>query len=1790
MELINNRYRIIKNLAQNKIFSTYLVLDMWDENKKMQLNVLNYEFLPSSLIDFYSSEFLNFININSSNIIKNYYFNRVSNIDNKEITEEQYYYTYEYIKKHIKLLEYIEDMDFLKIIDVFVEICKAVNYLHLKGFTYGELNLNNILVIKNNGNYKLKLKDLATVELEKNCYIDDNTDCSYFKSPIVLSSENPDKASDIYSLATILLTMLRKKQGNLNPKDDLAIFRKEVQDEYTLRVLDIIEKYITFDEFYPYDSINSIIEDLNNALNKSYTIICIEELEKLNLNTKIIGKEDEINSITKAYDSMVNYKPCNKIFLIQGNTGTGKTRFLEEIKFLLELKKANIYSSFSLSHSKDNNSKLWTEILRKLILEADVKTIEKYESELMKFFPEVVDRKNTAPIEYLNKDTTKYRLLNRIAGFINDSVKNKPAVFIIDNIHLANKFTIETFTYLYTEVINNKNIILIFSYNEGEIYNNQRFSKFIADIKKRNDSETINIKNLNKEQSAEMIKEIMSMFYTPIKLSNKIYSHTYGNPLFISEIIKELFNTKMIYVNEKSGWWYIDITNNDGYYNSLNIPNSIEQAVLNQIKDIDNDSYNILQIISVFNNPVPVRDISTFIDMNLDDLENIIQILVHKGILVKKIEDIGYVYEISNKILKNIIYKKISNAEKIQKHKIAATLFETEKNLNIITNIDELIFHLEKANNKEKARKYCIKNAKKMRALKNIQAQINYLEKALSIVNNNKPNEKIELLIQLGELFIETGAIKSAIEYLNIAKELSKVTKNHKALIDVYIHIVQVMDLLNKTDEITKCLDKVDKELENFKYTEARLESKRIRTLLMLDKNLLDESVQMCLEIIEECGDNYYKTKGNTYALLAYIYTLQSKTEEALLLYEQSMDLLKSIDYTWGILIVLNNIGTIYANYYQDLGKALSYFTKVRNLSEEYGLINSEVLALINIAVMHYIKYDYTIAYDHFKLALKKSAKTYSRDKNFFLYNVLTSVCADMNNYSEAYYYFNLSKKELEQYPNQGFDIMEFYNACINIYTAFGDFKKVEEYLRKSIDFVENGNSMDYFQNIISLNTITLRKKEVGTYHSNIEKIIDTCKKFVRYDLKVSSLSEAAIVLGEKNDFKNAKKLLSEAEKYMNKSIHNKVKAVYYYAKGIIEDDEPTEILLKALNFAKKVKSKWLISNINIKLGNYYFSQNNYCIAAKYYIEACEKLKKLIIQVPDEYKLKFVNSYNLAQPFYRIQYIKDIIINKYYNMFIRKEKDNFKIHSLEELSKLLDTYEINSFIENKEFMHIISTQYMQQGIMTERDILVNISGNTKQDIELIIKYLAALTLATRGLVIVKDQKQNLTVISSIDDNYNLPLNKQVFDKIKSTMEPLLISNRFIVNEYDTAFLPENINACLCIPIMSNNSKTKHNIIGYLYLESDRILNNFNYEKLQNCIELSKLLALLIEKHQLKQAASVDKLTGTLTRKYLENSLKATLDMANSHKYNFSIIMYDLDRFKRINDLFGHQIGDEVLKKVCKIVMDNIGIEGNVGRYGGEEFIIVLPGMGSEEALDIANKLREKIPEERILGDRVNITVSMGIASYPVHGQTINELVRKADQALYASKENGRNSCKVWNNKYANMLKSTNAIGGIITGNEVQDSRNILALVELIELINKNFTREEKFYNFLGRTIEIIEAQFGLLLLLDDENVIESFGRRTLENKWVENLSYNSNIVQNVIESKQGIYMVDWDDIEKQDLITGLPDWHSILVVPIIICDEVKGVIYLSTSTKTKEFDANDLNFVNVVSNLVGTVI
>ncbi|MGB6128071.1 MAG: diguanylate cyclase [Psychrilyobacter sp.] len=161
------------------------------------------------------------------------------------------------------------------------------------------------------------------------------------------------------------------------------------------------------------------------------------------------------------------------------------------------------------------------------------------------------------------------------------------------------------------------------------------------------------------------------------------------------------------------------------------------------------------------------------------------------------------------------------------------------------------------------------------------------------------------------------------------------------------------------------------------------------------------------------------------------------------------------------------------------------------------------------------------------------------------------------------------------------------------------------------------------------------------------------------------------------------------------------------------------------------------------------------------------------------------------------------------------------------------------------------------------------------------------------------------------------------------------------------------------------------------------------------------------RRNMEKMALTDSLTGLFNRRYLFEFL------ANEkvQESGFSIIMGDIDHFKKINDTYGHPIGDIVLKKVSYILKSTIGEKGVIARFGGEEFIIVLPKMMSKEAYLCAEQLRTKIERLQIDKYPSGTTISLGVVqSKP--GQKIDEIIKIADELLYLAKESGRNITKV----------------------------------------------------------------------------------------------------------------------------------------------------------------------------------
>ncbi len=177
--------------------------------------------------------------------------------------------------------------------------------------------------------------------------------------------------------------------------------------------------------------------------------------------------------------------------------------------------------------------------------------------------------------------------------------------------------------------------------------------------------------------------------------------------------------------------------------------------------------------------------------------------------------------------------------------------------------------------------------------------------------------------------------------------------------------------------------------------------------------------------------------------------------------------------------------------------------------------------------------------------------------------------------------------------------------------------------------------------------------------------------------------------------------------------------------------------------------------------------------------------------------------------------------------------------------------------------------------------------------------------------------------------------------------------------------------------------------------------------------LATILAFVVEeeeeKEELFKKAIKDELTQLYNRYYLEHEGKKEIERARRYKYPLSLIILDLDNFKQINDRFGHTQGDRVLRKFARIIMSNIRRSDIAVRYGGEEFIILLPYTHIEDAEKIAERIRKTFEATKFRFDHeiASVTVSGGVATIE-NGEDLFDLIDKADKALYYAKKEGKN--------------------------------------------------------------------------------------------------------------------------------------------------------------------------------------
>lgn len=305
--------------------------------------------------------------------------------------------------------------------------------------------------------------------------------------------------------------------------------------------------------------------------------------------------------------------------------------------------------------------------------------------------------------------------------------------------------------------------------------------------------------------------------------------------------------------------------------------------------------------------------------------------------------------------------------------------------------------------------------------------------------------------------------------------------------------------------------------------------------------------------------------------------------------------------------------------------------------------------------------------------------------------------------------------------------------------------------------------------------------------------------------------------------------------------------------------------------------------------------------------------------------------------------------------------------------------------------------------------------NVDAAIEELLKKILLITDFSSGWLLFKeDSTFSLKTSSGISERLKKAISEGALSQLCSDLikirDPLYFLEAHDVSKYET-IRKEGISLLTAVPLTYNTK-----LMGLLFLASQRKgEKGLDFDAVALLSLVGNHVSLIIDKiklfHETERLSITDSLTGLYNTRYFYRQLDVEIARANRYGHSFSLILFDIDNFKFLNDTYGHQAGDDVLHELAGILKTISRETDIVVRYGGEEFIIILPNTSEHETVNLADRIRVMVEKTPFLVDRsggVTITLSGGVASYPQNAADASSLLYAADSALYAAKAAGKN--------------------------------------------------------------------------------------------------------------------------------------------------------------------------------------
>lgn len=1550
-------------------------------------------------------------------------------------------------------------------IDLSITIAQSINTIHKNYVIHKDINPSNIVWNRDTGVVKIIDFGIST-ELSRERIKIDSTDIVEgtlaYISPEQTGRINRslDYRTDYYSFGITLYQLLTGKLP-FNGRDSIEIIHNHITQEpippkdlvdiegksetYIKKVenlSNIILKLISKSSYDRYQSLSGVMDDLNNCKeNKNFIIAQNDYSEQFKVPELLLGREEELKLLYSALESV---KRGNKEFvLISGEPGIGKSVLINEIE-----RPAFEHKAYFLKGKYDQYNQdrpyyallLAIKQLVKLILVEPEERISIWRDKLkdtlrdngqiiIDLIPEmklIIGEQKVLP--ELTLLETKNRFNNTITSFVKCLAdRENPLVIFIDDLQWVDSSSLN----LIELVMNDDDIsglLIIGAYRENEVDSMHPLSRSIKRLNQHS-VKSIRLNNLNLESIRKLSALSLNRYDDDlIEFSELLLKKTNGNPFFTVQLLNSLYKDEILNFNSELLYWEWNRDQLEKY----DISDNIVDLMIKNIKLLGDETQEFLQLASAIGNSFDLDILSKISDKNREYISSIIWEALKEGIIEPC--DIHYKYVNDRDDDINPAYKFIH--DKVQQ--AAYSMLNSEKKTKAHINIARLI-------------------------TTDIFETLSHYNKALDFISDNKELEKVFTLnYKAGNRALTSNAYESALYHFELALKLFNQLIDRSEELQLQLHI-KIMESCYYCGEFTK-LEEVSKYA--LTLTRNKIDEAYIYEIVMnayYTQQKVDEIITMGTILLKKFKISIPSKPGLINILTEYIKTLWKLRRYSI----DDLYNLKIMDDPESIAICRLLSVMISSAYVSrpDISPILSL--KLVQLSLEFGNFpHSQIypfFGLLHLMILN--RADMCFNYGDLGLKLSQQEEFRgSRTQNLLMYYafnyhwkqpitetiepLLEGYSIGIENGDIEYACWSLHCSDFAAFfsgysLDTLFERMVYHRKKMVLHKQF-TILHIFSTVLQSLDNLKNepnnpdvlsGEFMDEKNLLESLEGSTLRTTKASIYFwkvilsymfNNYEESIKHAAQFYKlidahaglssqpFFYFIHSLSLLKVIKG-KSPIKRLKlmKTIKQNQKLLGRIAKNApenhrfkwllVEAEIFRVSN--RTDRAQKMYELAIEDVKHTSNTWMKAIAYETYANFYISQERSELANYFLQEAYDLYRVWGAQT----KVKHMES----------RYTH-FTLNK------RSSKIDTSITSSSSSTKTLDlltVLKVSKVISSEMNLEKLLNklmEYLIENAGAQKAVLL-LSKDNQWSIEASIENNRSNLTVLQNIPIFKTDGDDLEEISS-DNNL---LSKNIIKYVIITKSNLILDNAveegdFIRDEY---IIENKCKSILCLPLQNQGK-----LNGILYLENNLSSSIFLDERIEVLNMISSNVSIAIENAwmyrevnelnrnlerkvkertiELEKQSITDRLTGLYNRYKIEQVLDYEYNRVVRYGSSYSIIIIDIDHFKSVNDNYGHQTGDIVIKELSQILKQSVRSVDTVGRWGGEEFVIISPESDLDSIKKLAEKLREKIEGYTFPVVKTK-TISLGVAT-STNNDTIDGLIKRADDNLYRAKHEGRN--------------------------------------------------------------------------------------------------------------------------------------------------------------------------------------